>query len=237
MKFKLAILLCFSITTVFTQDLDTLYKVYDFSDVDVSKIKTDVIARQLDSIYRTSGYDSLSQLLNHVRKSTYTEKYVSFNIGYQSSHASLDGLNSGISMLGFSELSEKVGGVPWGIDVRGKRFLLTYLVVPAIKNKATDGDGCSVEVNGINMQLALGYDIVQLRRLHVYPQLAFGLQHFDIETHRNNATKYVVTATDLLINPAGTTLEKRSFDMSYGLEVDYHLLYSTSSSGVIVGLR
>jgi len=161
---------------------------------------------------------------------------VSFNIGYQSARASLEGLNSGLRSLGFNELSENFNGVPWGIDVRGKRLLVTYLLVPGIKNRASNND-FTVEVNGINMQLAFGYDILRLRRLHFYPQVSFALQDFDIEVTRKNSSNDIISVNDLVVNPSGTKLEKSSFDMSYGLELDYHLLHTISRGGIIIGLR
>ena len=234
MNFKNTLLLLFIAGTAFAQEPDR--KEYDFSTVDIEKIETDLVRKQLDSIYRTSGMDSLAQLLDFKRSETYSEKYVSFFIGYQSTRASLNSLNSGLAAFGFDKLSENFGGVPWGFDVRGKRFLFTYWFAPGIKNQASDGD-YTVEVKGTNFQLGLGYDILNLKRLQLYPQVAFGLQDFDIEVKINRAPDYIRTVNDLILNAAGTSLKKNSFDMSYGLELDYHLLYSKSKGGIIVGLR
>jgi hypothetical protein len=236
MRLKLLIFLCVLITKAYTQNPNSPYRVYDFSNLDVSEINTNLIGKQLDSIYRTSGYDSLVQLFTHVRNSTYTEKYVSLNIGYQSTRASLGNLKSGLRSLGFNELSENFSGVPWGGDIRGKKLLVSYVLVPGIKNSASNNDYL-IEVNGINLQLAFGYDILRLRRLHFYPQISFGLQDFDIDVTRLNSTADIVNVEDLVFNPAGTELEKSLFDMSYGAELDYHVLYSISRGGIILGLR
>jgi hypothetical protein len=236
MRFSLLIFLTLVVIKGSAQDFDSPYKVYDFSNVDPTKISSEAIAQQIDSIYRTSGYDSLIQLMSHIQKSKYTERYVSFNIGYQSSHASLQDLKTGLSALGFSDLSENFSGVPWGLDIRGKRLLVSYLLVPGIKNRASNDD-YSIEVSGINMQLAFGYDVLHLRRLHFYPQFSFALQDFDINITRKNATSDITDVNDLVLNPAGTRLEKSSFDMSYGAELDYHLLHTLSRGGIILGLR
>jgi hypothetical protein len=235
MNFKITLFLIFLAGTAFAQEPDT-YKAYDFSNLDLEKIEPEAVRDQIDSIYRTSGIDSLSQLLSLAHSVTYTEKYVSFIIGYQSSSASLSSLNSGLAALGLDKLSENVGGVPWGFDVRGRRLLFTYWFAPGIKNRVSNDD-YSIEVEGMSFQLGIGYDILNLKRLQLYPQLAFGHQSFDIEVHRKNAVNDVVTVNDLILDPAGTSMTKSSFDMTYGLELDYHLLYSKANGGIILGLR
>jgi hypothetical protein len=235
MNFKITLLLILLAGSAFAQEPET-YNTYDFSTVDLEKINADAVREQIDSMYRTSGMDSLSQLLSLAHSVTYNEKYVSFIIGYQSSRASLNSLNSGLAALGLNKLSENVGGVPWGFDVRGRRLLFTYWFAPGIKNRVSNND-YAIEVEGMSFQLGIGYDILNFKRVQLYPQLAFGYQSFDIEVHRKNAVNDVITVNDLVLNPAGTSMTKNSFDMTYGLELDYHLLYSKANGGIILGLR
>jgi hypothetical protein len=236
MKLTTIVFLFASIATAYAQDFETPYKIYDFSDVDPDEVDAGAVEQKLDSVYRTSGYDSLLQLRAYIQRSTYTGKYVSFTIGYQSSRASLEDLKSGLASLGFNELSENFSGVPWGIDFRGKKILVSYLLVPGIKNRASNAD-YSVEVKGINMQLAFGYDLLHLRRLHFYPQISLALQDIDISVTRKSSTTDIVNVDDLVLKPAGSELRKSSFDMSYGVELDYHVLHSISSGGIILGVR
>jgi hypothetical protein len=212
------------------------YKVYDFSSVDLHSLDKNGIVRQLDSIYRNSGYDSLLQLHSQIRSATYTRRYMAFNIGYQASFASLSNLNIGLKPFGFNEISETFSGVPWGVDLRGKRVLFSYLLIPGIKNSAQNSD-YKIELRSISMELAVGYDILNLKRLHFYPQLSLGFQDLDIEMIRKSATTDIINESEMVMQPAGTRLEKRSLMLSYGGELDYHLLYTPAGGGIILGLR
>ena len=109
--------------------------------------------------------------------------------------------------------------------------------MPGIKNTA-ENDEYKVEGRGINMTVALGYDIINLKRLNFYPQAALIMQDFDIHLKRKNATRDIQTITGLIANPAGGRLENRALNASLGLELDYHLLYSPKGGGgVILALR
>jgi hypothetical protein len=218
------------------QQPEMSYRVYDFSEIDPGKIDRYKVEKQLDSIYRNSGYDSLLQLLSHARSTSHRAKYVGFVIGYQATQASLSHLKNGLNAMGFNSLSENFGGVPWGTDLRGKRLLASFILVPGLKNTASNSD-YKIEVNGINLELVFGYDVLNLKRLHFYPQLSLSLQDLEIEVKRKTAATDVTNVNQLILNPAGTSLEKSSFNLAYGVELDYHLAYSAAGGGIILGLR
>ena len=158
-------------------------KTYDFSAVDPSRVNTEVLGQQWDSLYAASGADSISHLIAYVRLRQKTVQYVAFIVGYQRDKASLGDLNSGLQSLGLGALSEDFNGIPIGFEGRGKRFTGAWIATFGLKNSVSNRD-YTVKVGGVNMQLVLGYDLLNLKRLHFYPQVTAGLQAFDLQVKR-----------------------------------------------------
>lgn len=212
------------------------YKVYDFSSIDPAKVDNDRLNQQLDSIYRTSGADSLAQLRQYVWSRQESPRYAAFIVGYQRDRASLTDLNTGLQSSGFSALSENFNGIPFGFEARGKRFAGAWLVTVGLKNSVENND-YAVKADGANMQLWIGYDVLNLKRLHLYPQVTAALQGFNIKVERKGATD-ITDVGDLFSNSTSTTtkLYRDSFDLGYGVELDYRLIYG-HSGGLILGVR
>lgn len=211
-------------------------KTYDFSSVDPQKISKETIYKEMDSIRMASGYDSLMELASYIRSRESTQDYVAFVIGYHSQQASLDNFQDGLRSSGFTTISETFGGVPVALEVRGGRFLFTYLATIGIKNRASNSE-YTLDVKGFNAHLGVGYDILNTKRFQFYPQLALGIQGFDIDLKKKSAASDIKNINELLSNPSGTALSRNSFNLTYGLELDYHLLYSPNGVGIILGAQ
>jgi hypothetical protein len=221
---------------VFAYGQQTYYsKPYDFSSIDPSRVNTKVLGQQWDSLYAASGADSLSQLIAYVRLRQKTVQYVAFIVGYQRDKALLGDLNNSLQSLGFGALSEDFNGIPIGFEGRGKRFTGAWIATFGLKNSVRNRD-YTVKVSGVNMQLVLGYDLLNLKRLHFYPQVTAGLQAFDLQAKRKSATTDITDVEGLFSHPTGASLTRTSFDLGYGVELDYRLIYG-SSGGLILGLR
>ena len=231
--FTLIVLVTFSLN-VYAQD--TNYHLHDFSQVDVDAIDTEKLQQSVDSIWNAVLSDSVIQLYGHVMKNKSRSGYVSFDIGYESSTASLAYLNSELQSAGFGEVTETFGSVPWGVSVKRNRWLFTYLLAPGIAN-ATTTDAYNLKVEGMTMDVAAGYDVVNLKRFQVYPQLRLGLQEFEINVMRTAAPRDINGVSELVSNMAETTLEKTSLPLTYGFEADYHLLHSEGSGGIILAFK
>jgi hypothetical protein len=233
---RYTITLCSLVISYTVVAQESPYKFYDFSKVDPAAVDYDRIGQQVDSIYRNSGYDSLLQLYQYAKDRTYTEKYVCFSIGYRASFASLDHLTTGLASLGFDDLSETFGGVPWGVEIRGKKLLFGYMLTPVIRNSVSNAD-YTIDVRGIEMEISLGFDLINLKRIQFYPQVGLALQDLDIDVMRKSANVDITDVEGMVLQPAGSQLDKSSFVLTYGAELDYHLAYSTARQGIILGLR
>ena len=215
---------------------ETNYRLHDFSQVDVDNVDTERLQQSIDSIWNAVLSDSVIQLYGYVMKHRSRPGYVSFDIGYESGTASLAYLNSELQSAGFGEVTETFGSVPWGISVKHNRWLFTYLLAPGIAN-TTSTDAYNLKVEGMTMDVAAGYDILNLKRFQFYPQLRLGLQEFEINVMRTAARRDITGVSELVSNMAETTLEKTSLPLTYGLEADYHLLHSAGSGGIILAFK
>lgn len=231
--FTLIVLAAFA-RNVYAQD--TNYQHHDFSQVAVDAIDTEKLQQSVDSIWNAVLSDSVIQLYGYVMKNKSRSGYVSFDIGYESSTASLAHLNSELQSAGFGEVTEIFGSVPWGISVKRNRWLFTYLLAPGIANGTTT-DEYDLKVEGMTMDVTAGYDLLNLKRFQIYPQLRLGLQEFDINVVRTAAPRDITGVNELVSNMAETTLEKTSLPLTYGLEADYHLLHSEGSGGIILAFK
>jgi hypothetical protein len=208
-------------------------KVYDFSKIDPKTINKSQIDSALDSIYQTTTMDSLAQLSAYVRRHTYTPKYFAFFIGYEAGFASLGTLNKGVQLLGFPKFSETTNSIPWGIEIRGKHLLFNYGLVMGLKSSTSNSD-YNIDLKTDFFGLGLGYDIVNLKRFQFYPQFALGFQYFDIEVTRKSAATDIIDVQGLVSGAGSTTASKTSFQLTYGLQADYHLVYNDESNGGII---
>lgn len=229
-SFVLLMILCFSLHA---QEAD--YQ-YDFSKVRVEEVDQEKLEQSIDSIWNAVLSDSLMQLYSYVQAHKPTSGYFSFDIGYESSTSSLTHLNRELQALGFGEITETFGSVPWGFSLKRNRWLFTYLFAPGIKN-STSNDDYRIEVEGMSLDIAAGFAALDLKRLQLYPQLRLGLQDFEINAMRRAARHDITDVNELISNPAETTIERSSLTLTYGLEADYHLLYSENSGGIILAFK
>lgn len=225
------IILCFNVRAQ-----EVIHKQYDFSNLDVEKVNQERLAQSIDSIWYAVLPDSLIQLYSYVQRHKHKAGYISFDIGYESSTASLMHLNTALQSLGFGEISETFGGIPWGGSVKRSRWLFTYLFAPGIKN-STSTDAYRIAVEGISMDIAVGYDLLNLKRFQLYPQLRLGLQEFEINAFRKAAPQDITDVSALVSNLTETTIERSSLPLTYGLEADYHLVHSEGSGGIILAFK
>ena len=211
-------------------------KAYDFSGVKIEKIDRAKIHRQIDSLYRTSGIDSLAQLSSYASVRQYTPRYVAFLVGYESGMASLSSLNSGLETLGLHQVSETFSGIPWGFAFRGNHLLWTYTVTPSF-NKTTSNQDFKIKASSVAMEMNIGYDVINARRFQLYPQVGLSLQYLDLTVLRKASLDDIQDVNDLVFKSSSVNLSRATCMLSYGLEADYHVKYSEGGAGIIVGLR
>jgi hypothetical protein len=209
---------------------------YDFSKVNLDQVNVDSVQAQIQQLYLTTGIDSLNSLIaykNQIRGDH--RKNVSFDIGYSSAMSSLDNLNRGLAALGLPPISQDFAGVPWGFSVRGKRMSFSYHFAPSIKNTVSNVD-YTVDAERIWVGLVFGYDLLNVPRIHLYPQVSLDFQEFEITARRNAASTDITDINGLILNPAGSTAAKAAFTLSYSGEIDVNLL-AGEGSGIILGFR
>lgn len=208
---------------------------YDFNAINPESVDLKKLERSIDSLRMISSLDSLESLRGFVKRRTFTPKYTSFFVGLETSVASLATINSELSGVGLNNMSENFTSLIFGFDVRGKRWLLGYQLTSAGKHSVSNNEWqITVRTGGANFDI--GYDIVNRPRLQVYPQAGFGLSDYNIRIHQR-ASRNISDFAELLDNPAGTELRRTSFLFTYGIQAEYHLMYSTSSGGIILAFR
>ena len=167
--------LCFFVSAAQTTPFE--HKRHDFSKVDINKVDVEKLNRHVDSLYMKFYGDSLLQLQDYIRAKTPKKFYVAFVIGYESSMASLTDLNSELQAISMKEVSENFSGVPFGFAMKGKRWLTTCSVIPFTKQTITSSD-VDLAVSAMNIDLNFGYDILNARKIQLYPQFSLGWQQF-----------------------------------------------------------
>lgn len=232
MKYLLPFLLV-AATTGLAQKHPTAY---DFSKVDPSKTSVAQVDSLAKSIYLKVGLDSLAKLKAYLSERTFSPKYVAVVAGYTHSSASLGQLNSGLRALGIPEMSQDFGGIPLGADIRGKKFLFSYLFTPGLLNSVSDAN-YKIEVGGMQFEVLLGYDVLNSKRIHFYPLVALAFQDFRMSSFRTAASTDIISINDFVLNPSGTTISQTSFALTYGAELDFRLTNPYSRLGLILGLR
>lgn len=233
MRSLILLLLCASWFSTFAQQ--RIYREYDFSKLNLKSLDERDIGVQFDSVWYASGADSLARLAAHVRQVSYRPTYSGFEFGYEMSTASLPTLNDGLAALGFEMIPENFGAVVWGFNVRSPRWLYNVTFTIGASNKSSNDD-YKLKVSATNIDLGIGYDIINHPKFQLYPQAALGFQGSWIEA----TPRQKLTPGDLggwLSQGGERELNRGSLLLTYGVEADYHLVYSSGGSGIILGVR
>jgi hypothetical protein len=133
-------------------------------------------------------------------------------------------------------MSQNFGGIPFGAEVRGEKYLFSYLFTPGLINSVNDAN-YKIEARGLQLELLLGYDILNLKRIHFYPFVAIAFQDFAMSSFRTAASTDIISINDFVLNPSGTTISQTSLAITYGAELDFRLTNPYSRLGLILGLR
>lgn len=240
---------------------DWMYREFNFDSLDLSKVNREELVKKLDKIkaFNDSIYfiqlkrnmdvssDSLAELYHLISRKA-SKNYHGFGFAANQGRGYLSRLNDRIKAYGGTGLDE----VSYGFTVfnlnwkRGRRVHeFSFLSVQQIRG--TNNKGVKIDYNSYSpVAYRFGFSLINARWLDVFPFGALRYEGTNI-SFRNDAELAVPNsagAYDTLIKYSSSynssrdfELKKKSLILDYGLEMDFHLVYSKYGTGLILALR
>jgi hypothetical protein len=230
-------LLILSITLLFCSVSYAQQWRFDFRSIDVDTIDEVKLNHTIDSLERATQIDSLRALSYHVYSMKHPDDstYVAFVMGMEFGSLSIDKMNRELKANGFGTLPETFKGINFGMDMCTKRWLVSWLFNIKIKEKLQNDEARLSFASSAMATMSLGYDILYLKRVRLYPFLGLSYQKFSIDVRR----KGIADGGDLsyyLDNMYASTFKKRSLAGQVGAELDVHLVQQ-DYFGIILAVR
>jgi hypothetical protein len=231
----ITLLFIFQIRALQAQDPDHQY---DFSTIDPTKIDVDKLRSKMDSSFYlyTTSVDSISHLVEWVRSKKNIQKYGSLDFGWGLNYSTLEHLNEGLINSGMQTFSEKLYGFHFGVTIRGKRFLF-YYGLEDCRKQIVQNNNVKVEVDASSADFTFGFDVLNKPRFQFYPNVTLSFQSLELAVYSKDANSIVNDIPGLLANYTHTELEKNTIALNYGVQADYHLVYTKRRGGIIIGIR
>lgn len=237
------ILMLLSVSPVFAQRFHE--PIYDFSGVDRKTVDQQKLREQIrrnrervDSLYQASKLDSLYQLSQHVERNPGDYEAITFlvdlmNLDYGRLRQEL--VNAGFDDVGATSVIPSIG---LGFTNRKKRWVVEYNLNIFIGNKKTSA-GRSVKVDGASLlNLYLGYDVLNTRRVALYPLVGINQQYTEIHLEREPTSALtfpgLFTVEDEFSN---LLIRKNSWRAGPAIELDFRLGPLSNRAGFTVGVR
>lgn len=188
---------------------------------------------RLDSMYYSMKMDSLEAVYEHIFKDTVS--YSAFTLVYGQVLGDMDGLNNELTAAGFPSMNNNFHTFGYFFSFKRGRWLHEPLFLLSAPN-SSKADAYEVSVSGGHLSYALGYDILPLERLQLYPMAGLGLQFTTLNLDRIS-TSGAQTLPEALASLDYAYFTKTELSAFAGAQLDYHLLYSKRKGGIILGLR
>jgi len=143
--------------------------------------------------------------------------------------------NEELEFLGFSPIENKLSSFGYGFSKRKNRFNHD-IEASIILSKSSSLKNEKVSVGGGYFNYELGYDLLNLHRVHLYPQIGLSYSQTSID--------YVIDSLITSQNPFRQALSaqlsrrisKRDIGFNYGAQLEYYLKYSDYKSACILSL-
>lgn len=218
---------------------------YNFSNVDPKSIDQQKLWKQIqrnneriDSMYRALKQDSLYQLnsyINWAPNDYASVTYISDLIYFDYGRLRQELINEGFDDFGATSVLPSIGV---GFTVRGNRWLAEYSFNIFIGSKKTS-DGKSVKVDGANLlNFYLGYDILNTRRVALYPLIGINQQFTDIHLKREpSSTSTMSSVFSVEDEYTNLRIRRNSWRIGPALELDFRLGNLKTRNGAVIGIR
>lgn len=234
---------------------------FDFSDLDFRKVKLDILEAKLAKIraYNDSMMlvikakniaqrsDSLEQLYDLLNGDISTS-YNAYSLFFGQYHSNLGSLNKGLNVSNFPQLENTSYHFTNFFDFtwKRKRCLNELYMIYGIVKDVTMGN-VSVSYNYWSpLNYTFGFAVIDSKRLQIFPFAGLSYQSSNIKFSNSfeqlfelGSASYDSLLSASNINRRGVDyqLKKRELVLNYGLEMDFHLIYSKRKTGVILGVR
>ena len=168
-------------------------KTYNFSNVDTRHINQHSLQKKIeaenkrieDSLKNNSLLDSLQQLDNFINRKR--NNFGGFEYSTEFPSAKLDKVNKELGNNGFPPLSVKYVKLGLGFVFKHNRWIHDLTLVAATLTKKTAANNTTVKILEANyFNYTIGYDLVNLPRLHIYPFAGLYYQNVNLSVeHRS----------------------------------------------------
>ncbi len=235
MKTVFAVPLIFVCSLVVAQDP---FRQYDFSDVDLSSIDQKKLSFTIDSIARVTGIDSLRKLYWRVdaHNRPPSRDYGAFVMAVEFGKFSFKTLNKQLEVAGFGRMTETLPSLNVGMDLRTERFLVSWLLGIRVKEKVYNEEN-SLSIGSAGMvSMHVGYDILNLNRLALYPMVGLSWQKFTMDIRKKNFP-HDQSVDYYLGNLYQSSFKQRSLAAQVGVEADVYLSKPDAAFGCILAVR
>lgn len=217
-------------------------KTYEFqtirdTDIDFELLRDKIVKNRekLDSIYQVNKMDSLELLYTYLNTNTTNYSAVTLSSEYISTH--YNDLAIELQNNGFDALSDGIATISYGFTFKRKRCLHEYLINIGFANKSILNN-VYVKVSGLNiLNYTFGFDILNLKRFQFYPLIGISQQFTDIAFINKPTNTQYISLFEIGNQTNDISLQKNSWKVVGGVELDYHIKYSERSNGIIVALR
>jgi hypothetical protein len=218
---------------------------YNFSNIDPKNIDRQKLWEKIrrnndriDSMFRAMKQDSLYQLNSYLDWSP--NDYASMSYVFDLVNVDYGRLREELISEGFDDIGETsvLPSIGLGITGRLKRWFIEYSLNIFIGHKKTS-DGKSVKIDGANLlNFYLGYDILNTRRVALYPLVGISQQFTDIHLKREPSSTSTLSSV-FAVEEEYTNLRIRrnSWRVGPALELDFRLGNPKVRNGAVIGIR
>ncbi len=234
---------------------------FNFKKLDQNAVKIKVLEAKLDKINRYNDSmltiiraknikersDSLEALYDYLSKDTSTS-YNAYSFFAGQYHSGLSGINQSLAASGWPKLKDVSYHFTNFLDFTWKRNRHINDVFIAVGNPvtATKGDVSITYSYSSLLNYTYGYCFLDSKRFQFFPFAGLGYQNSNLIFSNSSQQLFdlgkglydtLLKATAVNKRGVEYKFNRRDIVLSYGVEFDFHVIYSKRKTGFILGVR
>lgn len=218
------------------------YQEYNFSGSNTSKQEREELLAKLkreheylDSLRQLRNLDSLEQRFAYIN--TDTASYFGMTFFFEHVPGEYDKLLDELSDNGFNT-SEGASAFGYGFTLKKRRFIHELNVGFIWGDKMYSDNREEVQITGSNVSYLFGFDLLNTRKLSLFPFVTILHQGVSLEyTRKPEGGQTHDNFLDVPANVNHLELRKNALRLGFGGEIDYYFPKSNREGGVIFGFR